>query len=72
MLLVKLYFIPLNIFKLLSNTCAAKKKSSGTRRPSNVGIKIKNEQDHKTSDNEDSVINSERPHKKSRKRALEE
>jgi hypothetical protein len=46
--------------------------SSGTRRPSNVGIKIKNEQDHKTSDNEDSVINSERPHKKSRKRAWEE
>ncbi|KAG8048850.1 hypothetical protein GUJ93_ZPchr0009g1635 [Zizania palustris] len=46
--------------------------SSGNKRASNIGIKIEqNEQDHITFDNEDRVINSERPHK-SRKRSLEE
>uniref|UniRef100_A0A0D9XZY3 DNA-directed RNA polymerase subunit n=1 Tax=Leersia perrieri TaxID=77586 RepID=A0A0D9XZY3_9ORYZ len=48
--------------------------NSGIRRSSNIGIKIeKNEQDQRTLDDEDGVINSEQPpHIKSRKRALEE
>ncbi|XP_015698511.1 uncharacterized protein LOC102712316 isoform X2 [Oryza brachyantha] len=46
--------------------------NSHIRRSGNIRIKIEqNEQDHRTLDNEDGVISSERPHK-SRKRALEE
>lgn len=46
--------------------------NSGKKRSKDINIKIKqNEQDHKTLNNEDSVMNSERPHK-SRKRSVEE